>query len=596
MTTPDTSAPIADTVFVGGRVHTVDATDRVVEALAVRNGRILATGPSAAVRQHIGRATVVVELAGRSLVPGFVDNHIHLSNASQRAWVDVGYPGCRSIEEIVAAVAARAASAPPGSWVLARGFDRARLREGRTPTRLDLDPATPDHPVGIVNREGMGWTFNTAGLGRIGVTDTTPDPPGGPLIRDAAGRPLGPMFDNARTVFVNPNLPAPDLATQAAACTLLASDLNAVGVTTAFEAAWRRPIDAAAWRLVQSATAPRLRVLLEPYPLHGDTWDETGTAGAVAASGLATGFGSPWLRLGALQLGVDGGILGRTAALAAPYSDDPTGTLHGSFRASAATLTAAVRRGLADDWQVGLICHGDAGISQALAALEAGLGSFPSPDRRPRLEHAYLWTPALMDRAAALGVTWNTQPAMLAVAGRGATIDAWGDRVRWAFPFRSLLERGVPISSGSDWGVGPLDPVAALDALVTHRLDPDGGAPLNPDETLTIPQALRVMTMGSARAGFLDNELGSLEPGKRADLALLSADLTRLAPAAVRSLRVDETWLDGKPVWRREPLDGRPALTPRSGATLLARIRGRAQIGPDATFARGLPARLTGST
>ena len=551
------AAPAADVVFVDGRVHTVDGADRVTEALAVRDGRVLATGASAAIRQHVGRSTVVVDLAGRSLVPGFVDNHIHLSNATQRAWVDVSYPACRSIDEIVAAVAARAASAPPGTWLLARGFDPARLREGRAPTRLDLDPATADHPVGIANREGMGWTFNTAGLRRIGVTDATPDPPGGPLARDPQGRPLGPMWDNARTVFVNPNLPVPDLAAQAAACARLARDLNAVGVTTAFEASWRRPIDAAAWRVVQSAAAPSLRVLLEPYPLHGDTWDEQGTAGSVAASGVATGFGSPWLRLGALQLGVDGGILGRTAALDAPYSDDPTGTLRGSFRASAGTLAAAVRRGFADDWQVGLICHGDAGIGRALDALAAGLASLPSPDRRPRLEHAYLWTPALMDRAATLGVTWNTQPAMLAVAGRGATIDAWGDRARWAFPFRSLLERDVAISSGSDWGVGPLDPIAAMDALVTHRLDPDGGAVLNVDETLSVAQALRVMTIGSAKAGFLESEIGSLEPGKRADLAILAADLAGVATIELRRIRVDETWLDGIRVWRRDPR-GRP--------------------------------------
>jgi predicted amidohydrolase YtcJ len=572
---PSTSSPSpeADAIFTGGRVHLVDAEDRVVGALAIRGGRILAAGEMAAVERHRGRRTLVVQLAGRSLVPGFIDNHIHLSNATQRAWLDVTFPGCTSIQAIVAAIAERAASTPPGQWVLARGFDAARLRERRFPNRHDLDAATVRHPVGISNREGMAWTFNTPGLRRLGVTDDTPDPPGGPLARDDRGRPLGPMWDNARTVFVNPSLPAPGLQDLAAAYAELARDLNAHGVTTAYEAAYRRAVDAAAWRHLQAAAPPTLRVVLGPYPLHGDRWDEAGVAGSIAGSGLGTGFGGPWLRLGALQLGVDGGILGRTAALDAPYSDDPDGTWQGSFRASTATLTAAVARALETGWQAGLICHGDAGIGRALdavgGALEAVAGALPSAgtDHRTRLEHAYLWNPQLMDRAAELGIVWNTQPAMLTVAGRAGTIGPWGDRARWAFPFRSMHERGVLLSSGSDWGVGPLDPIAALEALVTHRLGPaDGHEALNADETLSIPVALRALTLGSARAGFLESELGSLEPGKRADLAILDRDLTSLAPTDVADIGVDETWVGGGRVWRRGPAAPRalPLATPKS--------------------------------
>jgi predicted amidohydrolase YtcJ len=555
---PVISSPLpgADTILAGGRIHLVDAGDRVVEALALLGGRVLAAGPRAAVERHRGRETRIVELGGRSLVPGFIDNHIHLANAVQRAWLDVAYPGCDSIDAISAAVAARAAVTPPGEWVLARGFDASRLREGRFPDRHDLDAATTRHPVGISNREGMAWTFNTPGLRRIGVTNRTPDPPGGPMARDDRGRPLGPMWDNARTVFVNPNLPSPDLASLADACRLLATDLNAHGVTTAFEAAYRRAIDAAAWRSVQAQNVPTLRVVLEPYPLHGDRWDESGVAGAVVASGLGSGFGSSWLRLGALQLGVDGGILGQTAALDAPYSNDATGTRRGSFRASLQTLIEAIARAHEAGWQAGLICHGDAGIARTLDAVAATGGAQPTGDRRVRLEHAYLWSPQLVDRAAALGIVWNTQPAMLAVAGWAGTVGAWGDRARWAFPFRSLHQRGVLISSGSDWGVGPFNPMAALDALVTHRLGPaDGDVPLTPDETLSIPQALRAMTIGSARAGFLEAELGSLEPGKRADFAILDRDLMSVAPSELRSLRVDQTWVDGRPVWRRTGTD-----------------------------------------
>jgi predicted amidohydrolase YtcJ len=398
----------------------------------------------------------------------------------------------------------------------------------------------------------MAWTFNTAGLRAIGVTDDTPDPPGGPMSRDDRGRPLGPMFDNARTAFVNPGLPAPDLPALVAACRDLAHDLNARGVTTAYEASYRRAVDAAVWRHVQAAAPPTLRIMLGPYPLHGEKWDEAGVAGTIARSGLATGFGSAWLRLGALQFGVDGGILGRTAALDAPYTSAPDGAWRGSFRASEETLRDAVVRGHQSGWQVGLICHGDAGIGRALDAVAGALRVAPIPDPRVRFEHAYLWTPRLMDRAAEQAIVWNTQPAMLAVAGRPNTIGSWGERARWAFPFRSLHDRGVVISSGSDWGVGPLEPIAALDALVTHRLGgADDDAALNADETLTIEAGLRALTIGSARAGFLDAELGSLQPGKRADLVILDRDLAAIEPAAVRGVEVDETWVDGRRVWQR---------------------------------------------
>ncbi|HEY7062343.1 MAG TPA: amidohydrolase [Chloroflexota bacterium] len=545
--------PTADVVFVGGKVITVNARDEVAEALAIAGNRILRVGSRPYVEQTVGRATRVVDLRGRAVVPGFTENHIHMTNSPQRHWVDCSYATCGSIPEIVERIAARVKEVPPGEWVLARGFLPARLAEGRNPNRHDLDPVSPDNPVGIANREGMGWTFNTAGLRRIGVQDETPDPPGGPMERDAEGRPLGPMWDNTRTVFINPNLPPVTADDLVEGYRWVAGELNRHGITTAFEAAIRQPRDSISWQRWRQRGPLTLRAVLGPYPVHGDDWDETTTPGKIFDSGFVTGFGDAWLKLGALQMGIDGGVIGQTAALYEPYSNDPTGRRRGSFRITQEVADRCVLRAQANGWQTGLIAHGDRGIMRALDAIAYARREAPGPDLRHRLEHAYLWSPAVLDRMGELGVLWNTQAVMLEVLGRNGVYDQWGDRARYAFPFKSLYDRGVIISGGSDWGVGNYNPFVGLDILVNHRFGPEqGGEVLNPDERLTVLQALRVYTYNGAYTSFDEGEKGSLEEGKLADLAVLSDDILTVPTTSIRDLQADQTYVDGRLVYERE--------------------------------------------
>jgi predicted amidohydrolase YtcJ len=545
-------APTADLALVNGKVITVNARDEVAEALAVAGNRVLRVGSRAEVEPTVGRSTRVIDLRGRAVVPGLTENHIHMTNSPQRTWVDCTFPTCRSIADIVERIAARARELPPGEWILARGFQATRLAERRNPNRLDLDPVSPEHPVGISNREGMGWTFNSLGLRRIGVRDDTPDPPGGPMERDAEGCPLGPMWDNTRTVFINPNLPRHSLDDLISGYRWIADLLNSYGITAAFEAAIRNRLETVAWQRLRRAGPPTLRVAMGPYPLHGDRWDAEGTAGKIFDTGLATGFGDAWLKLGALQMGIDGGVIGQTAALFEPYSNDPTGTRRGSFRVSQEVANDFMVRVQENDWQAGLICHGDWGISRALEAVAHGRERVPRSDLRHRLEHAYLWSPRVMDRMAELGVLWNAQPPLLEVLGPEGVFGQWGDRARYAFPFRSLLDRGVIISGGSDWGVGPVNPFLGLDILVNHRFGPqDDGQVLNPDERLTVLQALRVYTYNGAYCAFDEAERGSLEPGKLADFAILSEDILSIPTTRIRDLAVDQTYVDGRLVYDR---------------------------------------------
>ena len=544
--------PSADIAFVNGKVVTVNSRDEVTEALSLVGNRILRVGSRAYVQQTIGRPTRVVDLRGRAVVPGFTDNHIHMTNSPQRRWADCSYIACRSIPDISQQIAAQARVAPVGDWILGRGFQASRLAERRNPNRHDLDPVSPNHPVGIANREGMGWTFNTLGLRRVGVHGDTPDPPGGPMERDADGRPLGPMWDNTRTVFINPNLPTQTLDDLIDGYRWISGELNRHGVTAAFEAAIRNRMETVAWQRLRQAAPLTMRVVLGPYPLHGERWDPDGTAGKIFDTGFATGFGDAWLRLGALQMGLDGGVIGQTAALFEPYSNDPTRTRRGSFRVSQEVANDFMVRAQASSWQAGLICHGDWGISRALEAVAHGRRQAPGPELRHRLEHAYLWNPQTIDRMAELGLIWNTQPPILEVLGREGVYGQWGERTRFAFPFRSLADRGVIISGGSDWGVGVYNPFIGLDILVNHRFGPEeGGQVLNPDECLSVLQAIRVYTYNGAYTAFDERERGSLEEGKLADLALLSDDILSIPPTRIRDLQVDQTYVDGQLVYER---------------------------------------------
>jgi predicted amidohydrolase YtcJ len=360
------------------------------------------------------------------------------------------------------------------------------------------------------------------------------------------------MWDNTRAVFIRPTVPYHTLDDLVEGYRWLTGELNSHGITTAFEAAVRNPMDMFAWQKLRLEGPLGLRVVFGPYPVEGETWIADGTAAKIFDAGFATNFGDAWLKLGALQTGIDGGVIGQTAALYEPYSNDPTGQKRGSFRVTqevANDFMVKVSRNL---WQAGLIAHGDRGIDRALDAAAHARQVLGGPDLRHRLEHAYLWSPRGMDRMGELGLIWNTQAVVMEVMGPEGIYGQWGERARYAFPFKSLTDRGVIISGGSDWGVGNYDPFIGLDIMVNHRFGPqDNGEVLNPDERLSVLQAIRVYTYNGAYTSFDERERGSLEAGKLADLVVLSDDILSVPPTSIRDLQVDQTYVDGRLVFER---------------------------------------------
>jgi predicted amidohydrolase YtcJ len=372
------------------------------------------------------------------------------------------------------------------------------------------------------------------------------------MERDSEGRPLGPMWDNTREVFIRHNIPQFRLEDLIEGYRWIVGELNRYGVTTAFEAAVRNRIETQAWRCLDLQAQRSLRVVLGPYPVSGEKWNAEGTAGKIVDTGLSTGFGDKWTNLGALQIGIDGGVIGQTAALFEPYSNDPRGSRRGSFRITEELAKDLMLKAQSDGWQVGLICHGDWGISRALNAV-AAVQQTTTDGLRHRLEHAYLWNPELMDRMAELGVIWNTQPPLLEIVGRQGIYSQWGERAQFAFPFKSLFKRGVVISGGSDWPVGLYNPLIGIDILTNHRFGPEeGGEVLNPNECLSVLEAIRVYTYNGAYTAFEERSRGSLEEGKLADLVVLSDDILSLPTSKIRGLKVDQTYLEGRLAYERQ--------------------------------------------
>lgn len=550
-----TSQGPADIVLRGGAILTVNPADDVVECVAVRDNTIVAVGGRHEVDSWIGPATRVIDLQGRSAVPGFIENHIHMTNSYRRTWLDLSPDSVSSVSDMRDMVAERAGSLEPGQWIWAHGYHPERLREGRHPNRHDLDPASPNNPVGIVHREGMGWTFNTLGLRTIGVNDDTPDPPGGPMHRDDRGAPLGPMFDNTRAVFVRPNLPKPTDESILEDYLWMCGRMAANGITSACEAALRSAQETQAWWRLRDTGELTLRVNLGPYPLEGSDWNMEGAGTRMLQAGLCTGFGDEWIRLGSLTYGVDGGVFGQTAALFQPYSNDLGNSYRGSYRVTpevAASFCSAAHRG---NWQISAVCHGDEGVTRAADAIEKAQNELPDRDLRHRLEHAYLWNEALPERIADLGIIWNTQASVIAGVGRWGTLEPWGERCSYAFPIKTALDHGIIVSGGSDWPVSNMDPMVSIHFLVTRMLEPlSDGVALAPDQAIGVKDAVRIHTYNGAFTTFEEDIKGSLEVGKLADITVLSEDILAIAPERLREVRTDVTILDGKVIYERAAL------------------------------------------
>jgi predicted amidohydrolase YtcJ len=547
----------ADLAFVGGVVERVDAVGSRAQAVAVRGGRIVAVGTDADVREHVGPRTRVVDLAGRMLLPGFQDAHVHAQGGGMdRLRIDLS--GLHALGDYEAAIRTYAGDHPDAPWILGGGW-AMDVFEGGTPSRDELDRIVPDRPAYIANRDCHAAWVNTRALEAAGVTATTADPHDGRIERTVDGSPQGTLHEGAMTL-VHRLVPEPSIAERERALLVGQAYLHSLGVT-----AWQEAI------VGDYPTMPNCR---DVYP-------------ALAARGELTGrvVGALWLdrdrgleqvdelvatrgatsvgryRAGSVKIMLDGVCENFTAAVAEPYLDPhghPTGGT-GIEHVEPGLLRELVTRLDAAGFQVHIHVIGDRACRDALDAIEAARRANGWTDHRHHLAHVQLVHPDDLPRFRALGVTVNAQMLWAAHDPQmdALTLPFLGpERSAWQYPFGSIAATGATLAAGSDWPVSTPDPLQALHVAV-HRTAPPGyvygvasDEPFLPDERLTLARAIRAYTMGSAYVHHLDRETGSIEVGKLADLIVVSEDLFALDSPA--EARVQLTLVGGDPVYEAE--------------------------------------------
>ena len=533
-------------IFRNGQVFI--SPGRYASAVAVGGDRILAVGTDAQVLALKGPATRVVDLHGRSLLPGFHDAHVHfLMGAASLDQLDL--TGTTSVAQIQKKLAAYAAGRPGNSWILGFGWDHTALPGQRYPTRQELDAVVSDRPVKLEDADThMSW-LNTAALRRIGVDKRTPDPPHGRLPRDASGEPTGILIESAEQL-VNAKLPKPDrkeLVREANRALELASQFGVTSIQGLIQADARAELET--WRTLYRNGKAHLRYfawarLLQP---------ERGAALRRESADLP----KDRFRIVALKVFLDGVIGSRTAALLAPYSDDPA-TL-GTPKIEDAQLRSLVRQAHDDGFQVTFHAIGDRSVRMALDACQASgrktvsWGGFP-PMPACKIEHIEVIDPSDIPRFRALNVVASMQPSHMTYDNESENYnpERLGARVRNAFAWRSFEKGGAVLAFGTDWPVMPIDPRVALFAATTREHfngKPAGG--WIPEQKVSLEDAVVHYTLDSAKAVGMDRELGSIEAGKRADLVVFGQDLFSVSGLALLKVPIVMTVFDGKIVYER---------------------------------------------
>jgi predicted amidohydrolase YtcJ len=522
---------VVHTMAVAGRWDRARAS-----ALAVRDGRIVAIGDAPTVAAYVGPQTQVLDLGGAVVVPGLIDSHGHVLSLG-RTLSEVSLVGVASYEAVVESVSARAARTPAGEWITGRGWDQNRWPSRSFPTHAALSAAVPGHPVALKRVDGHALLVNRLALERAHITRDTRDPPGGTIVRDAAGEPTGVLVDNACDLVTAVEPPLTAARRQA----LLRAGLEECarrGLTMVGDAG----VDAEEW------AAYRALLARDELPIRVNAMAMV--PGALGERLLARGpEPGDRLMLRAVKIVADGALGSRGALLSADYSDAPgqRGLETYPFDSLARVAVRARAKGV----QVRVHCIGDLASTRTLDAFEQAFGGTPRPALRWAVEHAQVVRPEDVQRFAKLGVVASMQATHATSDGAWAGDRLGPERVGWSYAWRQFLDAGVPLANGSDFPVESPDPLLGLYAAITRRdLEdrlPAGG--WRPEERLSPGEALRSFTWTGAWLAFREQDLGSLEVGKQADFVILDHDPI-LGPASdLLRTRVLRTVVAGRTVY-----------------------------------------------
>ncbi len=536
----------ADLVLLNGTVLTLDSAGTRGSAVAAGDGRVIAVGGTRSIGELVGRRTSVIDLHGRTVIPGFVESHNHPAffGLTLAAQVDAGTPPNDKITDIVDRVAGAVRDASPGEWIRGYRYDDSLLADHRHPTRLDLDPVSRGNPVVLTHVSGHFGVANSAALRAVGIDRRSADPPGGVIARDESGEPTGLLLESA-AFLMNSQREGPGVDGVSEALLLADQEYRRNGVTTVHDAGIgliAGPDEFTAYKRLIASGALRTRVrgylFHQVLPGLGD-----GSLSPVEA-GIA-GLGDDRFQLTGVKIIADGSLQGLTGCVADGYACAPDE--HGMMLLDSQDL--ARRIAVLDDagWQVAVHGNGDAAI-EAIIGAYGKLGAPAGTGRRHRIEHCQTVREDQLDRMAEHEVL-----ASFFIKH----VYYWGDRHRDVFlgperarrisPLASARSRGVRFGLHSDTPVTPVPPLEGIWCAVARRTR--DGRSLGSEQAVDVVTALRGYTIDAAYLAGEEAVKGSVEPGKLADFAVLSRDPTRVDPDDLRSIEVSATVVGGELVW-----------------------------------------------
>ena len=512
-----------------------------VEALAVKDGKVLAVGDTKAMLKLKDRHTSVVDMRGRFVLPGFNDAHLHLASGGFEK-LNVGLVGTKSLAEMQERIAERVKTAAPGEWIRGRGWDHTKWNSPTLPTREDLDSVTAGHPAIFTRVDGHICVVNTAALRAAALNKDSVDPPGGKIDRDGRGGPTGILREGARDA-VDAIVPEVSNAERRKAIELALAEAARWGLTSLQDnSGWQNFL---VYEEIEREGKLSVRIT--------EWLSFTESLETLERERDHHPANDPMLRTGMLKGFLDGSLGSRTAALLAPYADDPKN--YGLPQFDAMTLNHLTQERLAAGFQIGFHAIGDRGVQMALDAFADAMenargGISPSSDLRLRVEHAQVTSFSQIERFAKLHVIASMQPNHLLTDMNWAEARLGTERAASSYAWRSFLEAAVPLAFGTDYPVEPLTPFRGPYAAVTRRNE-EGTKEYFPEERLTIDQAIAAYTSGAAFAEFAEKTKGQLVPGNGPTRRCSTATSRRFRRKRFSAPRCCEPWSRAKPFTRR---------------------------------------------
>ncbi|MFB7640412.1 amidohydrolase [Peribacillus butanolivorans] len=534
----------ADIVFINGEVITVDQKNKVVEAVAVKGNRISAVGSNREVKDFIGEETKVIDLQGKTLLPGFIDSHIHLIlyGVNQLA-VSCKDEHIKSIEDLLNDLKEKASTIPKGEWIRAWGFNETVVKEKRYPTIAELDAISVEHPIIVSRTCSHISVVNSKALEIAKINENSENPTGGIIEKDNTGRVTGRLIETANMIMTE--IASYTESELMKAVKIASEHFVSAGITSIHEAGAYGP---ESFRLLQQAVKSKdIRVRI--YAMIGSLNNSHEFVNKMVEAGVITGTGDERFKIGPAKLFTDGSSTGPTIATRETYSSDPDnfGILYYSEEEIYQVLGQAHKKG----YQITVHAQGDRAIEMYLNCVEKALKESPRKDHRHRIEHAGISSPDLQERMKNLELIPIPNPPFPYEFG-DIYIQHYGNRVNHMYAVRDFIDNGIIAAGGSDAPVTDYNPLLGIHVAVNRTSQ--SGSEIGVAQSISVMEAIKLYTWNGAYASFEEDIKGSIEVGKLADFVVLTDSILKVNPLHIKDLQVESTIIDGEILYHRESL------------------------------------------